>query len=570
MATIIKKIKNRRPYYYAVQSGRVNGKPRIIWQKYLGTIDDIIKRASESPGNSIKAVDIFDAGGVAAMLRIIQRIRLIEIIDEIIPKRDQGASVGQYLAISIINRILEPCSKLRMPDWYRNTILMKLWKHPPDTFNSQRFWDHMDFITEVHIQEIQTKIALEVKREFSINPELLLYDTSNFFTYIATGNKRNTIAQRGRSKKKRNDLRQVGLALLVTKDFQIPLFHQVYQGNTPDRGLFPKVAREIQEQHDKVLGKASDSTVVFDKGNVGQDAMERLMVNGPDFVCAIPKNTEMDAPLFDLPLEQMKQVPGFSGTRAHSCIVDLWGKKLKAVLAYSESFFTSQLTELTEHLQKCEKKLHDFDVAIAKKIKSKKTQSIQTIKQSAQAIVNGECVKDYVEIAVKKHDGVFRLTYKINQDKLNEAMRSDLGRTLIVSSRLKWSEREIISAYRGQNSIEDVFKSMNNKEYLHWQPAFHWTDQKIKVHGLYCVLAQLVVALCHKVVSEKEIDISVLEMISELSCIREVALFDTENVDKRRNGSFAISRMSPVQKRLAEATEIGLVLGQKFSKGTTI
>ena len=164
MATIIKKVKNRRPYYYAVQSGRVNGKPRIIWQKYLGTIDDIIKRASESPGSNVKSVDIFEAGGVAAMLRIIQRIRLIEIIDEVVPKRDQGASVGQYLAMSIINRILEPCSKLKMPDWYRGTILMKLWKYPPETFNSQRFWDHMDLITEEHIQEIQTRIAIEVKK----------------------------------------------------------------------------------------------------------------------------------------------------------------------------------------------------------------------------------------------------------------------------------------------------------------------------------------------------------------------------------------------------------------------
>ncbi|HJZ24377.1 MAG TPA: IS1634 family transposase [Candidatus Babeliales bacterium] len=562
MATIIKKIKNRRPYYYAVQSGRVNGKPRIIWQKYLGTIDDIIKRASESPSNKVKAVDIFEAGGVAAMLRIIQRIRLIEIIDEIIPKRNQGASMGQYLAIAIINRILAPCSKLKMPDWYRGTILMKLWKYPADTFNSQRFWDHMDFITEDHIQEIQTKIALEVKREFSINPELLLYDTSNFFTYIATGNKRNTIAQRGRSKKKRNDLRQVGLALLVTKDFQIPLFHQVYQGNTPDRGLFPKIAREIQEHHDKILGGTSDSTIVFDKGNIGQDAMERLIVHGPDFVCAIPKNTAMDAPVFATSLEQMKQVPGFPGTRAYSCFVDLWGKKLKAVLAYSESFFASQLTELTEHLQKCEKKLHDFDLAIAKKIKSKKSRSLQTLQRAAQAIVNQEKVKDFIEIVIKKQEGVFRLTYKINQNKLNEAMKSDLGRTLIISSRVKWSEKEIISAYRGQNSIEEIFKRMNNKDYLHWQPAFHWTDQKVQVHGLYCVLAQLVVALCHKVVSEKEIDISALEMLSELSDIREVALFDTEQVDKRRKGCFAISRMSPIQKRLAEATEISLVLGQ--------
>ena len=204
--------------------------------------------------------------------------------------------------------------------------------------------------------------------------------------------------------------------MLVTKDFQIPLFHQVYQGNIPDRGLFPIIAKEIQEQHDNVLGKASDSTLVFDKGNIGQDAMERLIVSGQDFVCAIPKNTEMDAPLFNIPLEPMKQVPGFSGTRAYSCLVNLWGKKFKAVLAYSESFFTSQLTELTEHLQKCEKKLHDFDLAISRKNKGKQKRSAQSIKQSAQSIVNGENVKDFIEVAIKKQDGVSRLVYPADRD----------------------------------------------------------------------------------------------------------------------------------------------------------
>lgn len=45
MASIQKKIKKGRPYYSAVQFQRVNGMPRIVWQKYLGTIERIIERA---------------------------------------------------------------------------------------------------------------------------------------------------------------------------------------------------------------------------------------------------------------------------------------------------------------------------------------------------------------------------------------------------------------------------------------------------------------------------------------------------------------------------------------------
>lgn len=567
MATIIKKMKNRRPYYYAVKSGRVNGKPRIIWQKYLGTLDDILKRATDGPSTNLKAVDIFEAGGVAAMLRIIDRIGLIEIIDEVVPKRKQGPSVGQYLAIAIINRILAPCSKLQMPDWYRETVLFRLWQLPPDVFTSQHFWDNMNLISEEHIDEIQKRVAIKVKEEFAINPELLLYDTSNFFTFIATGNKQNTIAQRGRSKAKRNDLRQVGLALLVTKDFQIPLFHQVYQGNRADQSLFQETSVKIKKHHDSVFGENNDTTLIFDKGNISHDAMEKIILTNQHFVCAVPKNIPTEEDLFPTPIENLKPVLGLAGTKAISRKIKLWGKTVKAVLTYSESYFTSQLTELTEGLQKCEKKLREFEQALSKDSVTKKYSSIKEVEAAVKTLTTGSYVKDVIDIVVKKEKGSFHVSYHINQDKLNYLMKHEFGRTLIITSRMNWDEKEIISAYRGQNAIEDSFKRMKNQDYLHWQPAFHWTNQKIQVHGLYCVLALLVSSLAHKVVVEHDIDISFLDMLNELTNIREVALFSSENEDKRHKPSLALSRMSFIQKKLAEALEINLILGS--SEGTT-
>ena len=88
MASIIKKKKKGRLYYYAVQSQRVQGKPRIVWQKYLGTVEAIVQRVDQAAPPKAKEAVIFEAGGVAALLGIAQRLGLEELIDEAAPKRD--------------------------------------------------------------------------------------------------------------------------------------------------------------------------------------------------------------------------------------------------------------------------------------------------------------------------------------------------------------------------------------------------------------------------------------------------------------------------------------------------
>ncbi len=67
----------------------------------------------------------------------------------------------------------------------------------------------------------------------------LIYDTTNFATFIDSGNAANTIAQRGHAKGGRHDLRLIGLALCVALDANIPLCHQPpYEGNRYDSSQF--------------------------------------------------------------------------------------------------------------------------------------------------------------------------------------------------------------------------------------------------------------------------------------------------------------------------------------------
>ena len=188
MASLIKKIKKGHTYYYAAESARVNGKPRIVWQKYLGTLDSIVKRSDQAKPATPKEAVLFEAGGVAALLRITQRLDVVDLINQIVPKRDQGPSVGHYMILAALNRALAPCSKMAIGDWYEQTILRRLWRYPKSSFSSPRFWDHMDRISENAIKKVEEELVLRVKKEFGLDSRVMLYDTTNFFTFLATTN----------------------------------------------------------------------------------------------------------------------------------------------------------------------------------------------------------------------------------------------------------------------------------------------------------------------------------------------------------------------------------------------
>lgn len=561
MPSIQKKIKKGRVYYYAVESARVNGKPRIVWQKYLGTIDAIIKRTEEAKPPKPKETVIFEAGGVAALLGIAKRLGLLEIINEVVPKRRQGPSVGHYVLLAAINRALAPRSKVGIGDWYEQTVLRRLWRFPKSAVSSQRFWDHMDMISEEAIDQIQDRLAIRVQEQFGVNDKILLYDTTNFFTFLASTNDRNSLAQRGRSKAKRHDLRQVGLALLVAGEDQVPLFHRVYQGNLVDVSIFPKMAKELIKRHGKVLKSGACATLVFDKGNVSDDAMEQMVCSGQSFVGAVAANRVSH--LIGTPLDDFEEVPGLPGTKALARQEIFWAKDCLFVAAYTESFFTQQLNGVTTNLVKCRKKLFDLEKNLIKwrqgKAKGRRP-TVRGVKASVKKILSPQFMKDLFEIKVEEKKGLPVLRYALRHGALDRLINQRLGRTVLVTDKIDWQPEQVVGAYRSLTKIEDAFKSMKNVDYLRWQPAYHWTDQKIKVHGLYCVLALLLATLARNVAVQSGIDLSLPALLKELTSICEVAVIYPQGTLAHRKNHITLSRMSPRQRKLADCLKIAPTL----------
>ena len=289
MATITRRKIKGHTYYYAVQSQRINGQPRLTMQKYLGSAEDIVNAVEgyRKPTEP-KAVRVFSFGGVAAAWDMARRLKLIDIIDRHVPKRDQGLSVGQYISLAAINRCVCPKSKRALADWFAGTSLARLCPAPGRLLSSQRFWDHMSRLDADTIRRIERDLTQHLLREFDLDLRCLAYDATNFFTYVSTFNEDNTLAQRGKSKEHRTDLRIVGLALLVSMDFHVPLFHETYAGNTHDSKTFASVTDELVERYRLLSEHCQDITLVFDKGNNSRDNIGAVGNSPYHFVGSLP------------------------------------------------------------------------------------------------------------------------------------------------------------------------------------------------------------------------------------------------------------------------------------------
>ena len=75
----------------------------------------------------------------------------------------------------------------------------------------RRFWDAMHLVSEADLLTIERRLAEKMVDLFGLDIRAVALDMTNFATYIDTGNGRAPIAQRGKAKQKRSDLRIVGL-----------------------------------------------------------------------------------------------------------------------------------------------------------------------------------------------------------------------------------------------------------------------------------------------------------------------------------------------------------------------
>jgi transposase len=117
------------------------------------------------------------------------------------------------------------------------------------------------------LPEIEQALVREVIRIEQLQLQALAYDTTNFYTHIASTNPRAELPQRGHNKQGRHDLRQMGLALVVDQRTQLPLAHVLYEGARSDMKTFADFLKPVRKHLLELTGQPDQLTLVFDAGS---------------------------------------------------------------------------------------------------------------------------------------------------------------------------------------------------------------------------------------------------------------------------------------------------------------
>lgn len=532
MASIVGKRQGNKTYYYLVESARVGGKPRIVSQRYLGPAEEVLARLEgAAPGDPDRSRHL-SFGDLAAAWSILRRMGVDEIVDEVVGERrsDAAASVGTYIALAVANRIVDPRSKRGFSEWWQTTAGDRLVRLPAQALDHRRFWDAMELISTEQLQEIERRIVARVVSEFSVEVTGLVLDMTNFATYLDSTNERAAIAQRGHAKQKRNDLRLVGLGLVVSVDGGIPLLSHAYPGDKPDVTQFPHMVGELVSRFAGLRGDGADSaagelTLVFDAGQNSNDNYG-LLDEQPrlHFVGSLPPSDHPD--LLAVPKTRYRRTERqrLAGVRAFEARKVVFGAERRIVVCHSKSLHDKQSRGFDQTLAKARRQLNGLAARLARGKCRKVKQQVQ---DDIEAILKPRWVSRVISTTLSGEEPAeLRLVWRTKPSARAQLEEEVFGKRILFTDKETdlVSTAQIVVEYRSQEEAESDFRQMKDPKVVSFSPMYHFTDHKIRVHVFSCVLALMAARLMVREADRAGLHLSVRKLLDTLAGIEETVL----------------------------------------------
>lgn len=498
MAHFHVKKKKGRPYLYVREIARVDGKPKVVSQVYIGSPEKVAALAKGEAGEEVK-LRVEEFGALWAANLMDGDVDLAGIVDAVVPRRnkEKGPTVGEYFLYCVLNRMVEARSKRALPEWYGRTAVQQIRPTDVSQLSSRRYWEAWERVSEEDLAEISRRFFSEVAELEEPAADCLLLDTTNLYTYMATHTP-SELARRGHNKEGKHHLRQVGLGLLVERESGLPLWWCAYPGNLHDSRLFSSVIEEFFSVVEGLAGTKERLTLVMDRGMNSEanyavvDEHRRIhfvttysLYYAPDLARIplsrySPADTGKNRKLAGERLDDER----LSAYRSSGIF---WGKERAVVLTYNPKTARKQEYVFREKLARLREELLSMR-ALVREGAPHWRDAGKVLERYARLCERLHLPTHLYEVSVGKTSEGLGMEFRKNQYAV-EGRQAMFGKNMIVTDNTDWTTEEIIEASLSRWEVEDAFRQSKDEDLVGVQPIRHFTDSKIRCHLFCCVAA---------------------------------------------------------------------------------
>lgn len=547
MVHLAKKKKNGKTYLYLEERSWINGKSKRLWQIYLGPEHEFKKRSKLITIPEVETETI-EFGLIAALLLIARKLGVVKIINKFTHKREQELSVGEHMLFAAINRCVEPVSKSQLKDWFDLTVLKKIYSKPGSALDSRSYWTHFRYLNDKNIERIGNAFAQAVIKEFNVSFHNLLFDPTNFFTYINPKKPNQTYPRHGHSKEGRNTLHLVNFSLFCTIDGGIPLLHLVYPGNEQDAKHFRTALRKLKQRLDGLNITPSTITLTFDKGNLSKEAFKFIDEEELNYIASIRPSTQKELLTISPEEFKLKILPNGKTIGFKQFTRTIYGKERRLIAIYNPK----QARWLEKNYEiKLEEKIAEIRAFFQARLNNTRWSKPDKIREKCQRVLGSKKFKNAIKLEINGKEGA--LSFSIIRDEEGFSRHAvTLGKSFLMTNRFDLTPIEIIWAYRQQYMVEKAFKLLKNPSYLSIRPMFVSVDSSIRGHCFTCFLGLLLLTLLVRDLINRKIPMSIPKAIKTLNRIKITKL----TIPGRKKALYKVNKMEDHSKLIYNALNL--------------
>lgn len=225
------------------------------------------------------------------------------------------------------------------------------------------------------------------------------------------------------------------------------------------------------------------------------------------------------------------------------------GAQRRVVVTHSDSFHTAQARGFEQTLATARRRLGELQARLAR---GRTRRPRLKVEAEIGQILSPHWLDRVIAWELTGDEPAsLRLQWRTDQAAKRRLAAEVFGKRILFTDRADWPVDQLVAAYRSQADVEAGFRQLKDPKVVSFSPMLHWTDQKIRVHVLYCVLALAVAHLLRRQAAQAGLAMSVRELLATLAGIQEtVLLYQGER--GRPRARHMLTEMDPLQQRLFE------------------